>query len=199
MQAAGFVPQNEHKETQLLNDSESSIQLSTDTEGQSTIESSEWKVVGKSHISSSKKRNNDADRTAAGMSTSSSIQDSISLLTDASDDTIVTENTLGDDMVSIEQRRKCKEKKSINKRLIAIDSSHEELEQWKKDHPLQLEVAKSMASISSSPEFKTDILVINLMEAELKEKESQSHMEIEKSKPTQEPAEQLKVNAPGGP
>ena len=45
------------------------------------------------------------------------------------EDGIVTENTLGDDTVSIEQRRKWKEKKSINKRLIAINASHEDLEQ----------------------------------------------------------------------
>ena len=69
----------------------------------------------------------------------------------------------------------------------------------KKDHPLQLEVAKSMTSISNSPEYKTDIFIINLIEADLKEKEKQSHMEIETSKPTQEPTEQLKANAPGGP
>ena len=198
MQAAGFAPQSEHKETQLLNDGESTIQLSTDTEGESATESSEWKIAGKSHSPSSKKSTNDADRKVAGTSASSSIQDSISLLTDASDDTIQTENT-GDDLVSIEQRRKWKEKKSINKRLIAINSSHEDLEQWKKDHPLQLEVVKSMASISNSPEYKTDTLIINLMEADLKENEKQSHMEVETSEPSQEPTEQLIENAPDGP
>ena len=198
MQAAGFSPQSERKETQLLNDGESTIQLSTDTEGESATESSEWKIAGKSHSPSSKKSTNDADRKVAGTSASSSIQDSISLLTDASDDTIQTENT-GDDLVSIEQRRKWKEKKSINKRLIAINSSHEDLEQWKKDHPLQLEVVKSMASISNSPEYKTDTLIINLIEADLNENEKQSHMEVETSEPSQEPTEQLIENAPDGP
>ena len=197
MQAAGFAPQSEQTETQLLNDGESTIQLSTDTGGETT-KSSEWKTTGKSHYSSSKENTMDADRMEEEMTASSSIQDSISLLTDASDDTIQTENT-GEDTVSTEQRRKWKEKKSINKKLIAINASHEDLEQWKKDHPLQLSVAKSMASISNSPEYKTDTLIINLMEADLKENEKQSHMEVETSEPSQEPTEQLIENAPDGP